>query len=324
MAERQVVTWNGIAKQFQAIQAGESYLLDADAHVTGILTVDGLINGRNLTNDGAKIDFLSVSALVDLDAIDTKVGYLTVSGAVDLDALNTRVASLDNSVTLMGSWNAAIGVFPNSTNSGESWICTNPGMVDGVQFNLNDRVIALAEGASNSVYDGQWLKQHYSNEVLSVAGKTGVVTLLEADISDLQGYLLPTDLDTITKLNLLIGDTVLTAGEIDTLAELNAIVGESIATTDQLIPSITDIAGTYTVLDTDHTVRVTSGTFDLTLLSAVGNTGRIFNLKNSGTGVVTLLTTAGQLIDAYASGDIVLYQYDNITVQSDGTNWIIL
>ena len=84
------------------------------------------------------------------------------------------------------------------------------------------------------------------------------------------------------------------------------------------------ITGTGTVLAGDYTVNATSGTFTLTLLTAVGRQGKIYNLKNSGTGVITLATTSGQTIDGQASGDLTLNQYDNLQVQSDGANWNIL
>jgi hypothetical protein len=56
----------------------------------------------------------------------------------------------------------------------------------------------------------------------------------------------------------------------------------------------------------------------------VGATGQIYNLKNSGTGTITLNTTSSQTIDGSASGALTMVQYDAIPVQSDGANWMIL
>ena len=81
---------------------------------------------------------------------------------------------------------------------------------------------------------------------------------------------------------------------------------------------------TYGVLATDDTINCTSGTFTVTLLTAVGIAGQVFIVKNSGTGVITIATTSSQTIDGYASGVILLNQYDSLTVQSDGANWIII
>ena len=81
---------------------------------------------------------------------------------------------------------------------------------------------------------------------------------------------------------------------------------------------------TYGVLATDDTINCTSGTFTVTLLTAVGIAGQVFIIKNSGTGVITIATTSSQTIDGGASGSILLNQYDALEVQSDGANWIII
>lgn len=82
----------------------------------------------------------------------------------------------------------------------------------------------------------------------------------------------------------------------------------------------------YTLTANDWTVDCTSGTFAVTLPTAVGITGRTYNIKNSGTGVITINTTGGQTVDDQISGYWTLgaSSYANMCVQSDGTNWIIL
>lgn len=75
---------------------------------------------------------------------------------------------------------------------------------------------------------------------------------------------------------------------------------------------------------TDGTVNCTSGTFTLTLPTAVGIAGATFNLKNSGVGTITINTTSAQTVDGQASGFWTLSSKTNMTVQSDGANWIIL
>lgn len=80
----------------------------------------------------------------------------------------------------------------------------------------------------------------------------------------------------------------------------------------------------YTLTISDYTVECTANTFNITLPTAVGIPGRIYNIKNSGTGLITILTTSSQTVDGNASGVLVLARRDNLTVQSDGQNWIIL
>jgi hypothetical protein len=117
----------------------------------------------------------------------TKLGHLTVTQAVDLDAIETRVNALDAAVVLMGSWDASAGTFPGSgtAQAGASYIVSVAGTVDGIAFAVNDRVLAITDNASTSTYAANWLKLDYTDQVLSVAGKTGAVTLAQADISGL-------------------------------------------------------------------------------------------------------------------------------------------
>ena len=91
-----------------------------------------------------------------------------------------------------------------------------------------------------------------------------------------------------------------------------------------ILPAITNVSTTYAVLATDYTVNCTSGTFTVTLPTAVGADGQIYNIKNSGTGVITLATTSAQTIDGNATATLTLTQYENLQVQSNGANWIIL
>lgn len=80
---------------------------------------------------------------------------------------------------------------------------------------------------------------------------------------------------------------------------------------------------TYAVLSTDFTIDCTSGTFTVTLPTAVGCAGRIYNIKNSGAGVITVATTSSQTIDGSTTA-VIAIQYWSITVQSTGANWIII
>ena|SRR5688572_21941105 len=78
--------------------------------------------------------------------------------------------------------------------------------------------------------------------------------------------------------------------------------------------------GAYTVLVTDDVVKC-SGTFTLTLYTAVGNDGRALEVVNVGTGVVTLDGNGSQTINSsttYAVGPGTA-----VRIRSDGANWII-
>jgi hypothetical protein len=81
--------------------------------------------------------------------------------------------------------------------------------------------------------------------------------------------------------------------------------------------------GTYTIVGTDSVIDCTSGTFTVTLPTAVGITGKQFTIKNSGSGIITVATTSSQTIDGGTTA-VMNVQYLSITVVSDGANWKII
>jgi hypothetical protein len=80
------------------------------------------------------------------------------------------------------------------------------------------------------------------------------------------------------------------------------------------------VTSTYTVLNTDYYIEA-SGTFSVTLPTAVGITGSSFMIKNSGTGEITVQTTSSQLIDNLPSYNLAFY--DTLLVESNGANWLV-
>lgn len=132
-----------------------------------------------------KTNHISVSQAVNLDTMESdiaaakaKTDHITVTQAVDLDTIETRVNALDAAVVLMGGWDASAGTFPGggTAQAGASYIVTVAGTVDGVAFNINDRVLAIADNASTGTYANNWLKLDYTDQVLSVVGLTGAVS----------------------------------------------------------------------------------------------------------------------------------------------------
>ena len=115
-----------------------------------------------------------------------KVGHISVTQAVDLDAIETRVNALDAAVILKGSWDASVGTFPGggTAQAGESWIVSVGGTVGGQVFVANDRIVAILDNASTTVYAANWHKLDYTDQVLSVNTKTGAVVLNPDDLSD--------------------------------------------------------------------------------------------------------------------------------------------
>lgn len=79
---------------------------------------------------------------------------------------------------------------------------------------------------------------------------------------------------------------------------------------------------TYTATLSDYFINCTSGTFTVTLPTAVGFAGLGYCVKNTGTGVITIGTTSAQTVDG-ASTQSLSTQYAALTVFSNGANWLI-
>lgn len=210
MAQRKLIAYDETLKRMIIPGLSDTYVAERPVHLTEDLSTDGLIDGRYVGQDGSKLDFLTITAPVDMDAIQAEMAFITVTQPVDLDQMELDIAALAAAVVLKGSWDASTTLFPVSTKAGESWICSVGGTVAGIEFAIDDRVVALIDGASQANAT-HWHKLDYTDKVLSVAGKTGAVTLLEADITDLQAYMLPVDLDSLSKLNAIVGESLMTA-----------------------------------------------------------------------------------------------------------------
>ena len=101
-------------------------------------------------------------------------------------------------------------------------------------------------------------------------------------------------------------------------------VSDFVATLPTPTPTFTynEVSTTYTVLSTDYTVNCTSGTFMVTLPTAVGIEGQIFVIMNSGDGLITLEGNGSETIQGDAFQEI--FQDESFTVQSTGTNYIVI
>lgn len=146
----------------------------------------------------------------------TKIGHLTVTAATDLDTIRARVLDLDAAVVLRGAWAANAGTFPGggTAQAGSSYIVSIAGTVGGIDFAVNDRVVAILDNASTTTYAANWLKLDYTDQVLSVAGLTGAISA-----AGLKTALAIPTLESLEALSLAQGD-VIYATAADTLTRL--------------------------------------------------------------------------------------------------------
>lgn len=84
---------------------------------------------------------------------------------------------------------------------------------------------------------------------------------------------------------------------------------------------VTSVTGAYAVAASIGVV-LANGSFTVTVPAAAANNGRVINIKNTGTGVITVATAGGN-IDGQATV-LLNIQYASVTLVSDGTNWFII
>ncbi len=137
-------------------------------------------------------------------------------------------------------------------------------------------------------------------------------------IFDNVGSSFPATINTVTGLtvNGIISATTISGGTL--YGDGSNLTGISSTPT-----TLRNITSTDTFSAVDETINCTSGTFIVNLPTAIGIQGTPYTLVNSGTGVITLKGTLGQTINGSTTIDIKR-QYVSRTVQSDGSNWIII
>lgn len=212
-------TGGGISTE-QAVDAVAAQIA-AGTHVGISITYDDAGNAISFELTGEefttamkdKVDYLTVSAATDLDAIRTKLagieanakddqtgaeikalyeaeantnaltdaekailGFLSVTQAVDLDQMETDIAALANGMVYAGDWDASSGSFPSGANTGSFYYVSVAGTVDGVEFAVGDNIVATTDGASTTTYAANWSKHDQTDAVQAVVGLTGSIS----------------------------------------------------------------------------------------------------------------------------------------------------
>jgi hypothetical protein len=172
-----------------------------------------------------------------------------------------------------------------------------------------------------------------SHNWINAINTSGVPQLSQPAFTDISGIAAPSQLPT---------PTTTTLGGVEAINPvshewINSINTSGVPQLSQ--PAFTDISGVasfsqiplypyaaktanYTLTSTDYQIECTANSFTITLPTAVGRTGQIYSVKNSGTGTITLATTSSQTIDGQTTQTLV--QWDNLQIMSNGASWIIL
>lgn len=134
--------------------------------------------------------------------------------------------------------------------------------------------------------------------------------------------LLSTFINDFTTVTAVAGDYVAIADTSDSGGKKKALVSDLI---DLVYRSVTT---TDSPTVNDRVLYCSGASFTITLPTAVGRTGKIFEIFHGGTSfthVYTLATTSAQTIGGVASGSYALYTNgEMLRIMSNGANWVIL
>lgn len=102
--------------------------------------------------------------------------------------------------------------------------------------------------------------------------------------------------------------------------------GDGSVTIELDYPKIATKTGNYSVLEEDTTILVNAagGVVTLSLPTAVGIAGKVFNFKkiDSSANVVSISASGAELIDGAGSMNLTV-QYEAVILRGDGANWWI-
>lgn len=99
-------------------------------------------------------------------AAGTETGIRLFSPDNVKDMVDTHaLAAVGNPTKLKGEWDASSGTFPGggTAKSGDSYIVSVSGTVDGVAFTAKDRIIAITDNASTTTFAANWFKADYTD-----------------------------------------------------------------------------------------------------------------------------------------------------------------
>jgi hypothetical protein len=270
------------------------------------LTLNAITQSLTLDFDAANSFEADASTLVSttlfnaIEELDSKVESITPELEVQLGGVTVGSRSVLNYIEGQGvSLNVTENI-PNNRIDVEIDVTVSPGgdtINNYTSTGTPQQLISTVTGAF---------------ENYTVASSNDVSTVHQnGQLLDPSEYLLVGTLLTVTPdIGLEIGD------------ELTVVQYNFATVTGGIKTNITNQTSGYIISSTDQTINCTSGTFTVELPSAIGIAGRMYFIKNSGTGVITVEANGAQTIDGALTQ--TLNQWDGIQIQSEGSNWIIL
>lgn len=258
--------------------------------------------------------FSSGSGAFVLKAGDTMTGLLTIVAPTNALFAITSDAGTTNRPDTFAIFHRTSGVPAANFGSQFKFVADTDGAEDQTQVTLT----SLWTVATNATRTSQltFTTVNAAVGVTDLILTKGQVQALPGSVSA-PGFTFQTDLDTGIYQSA-VGNLGITVDGVN--KTFWSALGTSVVGALNL--SYIAKAATYTATASDYTIDATSGTFTVNLPTAVGITGRVYVVKNSGVGTITIDPAGAELIDGLATATLV--SGESITTQSTGTGWIII
>ncbi|MBC24407.1 MAG: hypothetical protein CMJ32_10900 [Phycisphaerae bacterium] len=104
-------------------------------------------------------------------SLQDTIDLLTVYVDQTENGLIEQIQALATGLQAAGDWDPSSGVFPVGSEVGGYYLVSGSGTVDGVSFEVGDWLIPLKDGASTSVYSGEWATGRYSQVLEGADGR---------------------------------------------------------------------------------------------------------------------------------------------------------
>jgi hypothetical protein len=277
------------------------------------------VNANNSTLTGSDNTYVGHSSGLLLNASTVAAARNTVIGA---QALFHKSGANDN---VYIGYRAARGDTMQGANNigiGSAVLMPSKSAANQISFWVGATGGTGGYNALTRFTGGQWLVNNTTSAVTSATPSAAL------EINGTSGGFLPPRMTGVQRTAISSPAQGLYVWDSDSSrAMLYGTAWKGVAYTDEVKLGYLNIRQTTadaTLQATDNVIECTTANQTITLPSAVGLQGKTYNIKVTGAITVTLATTSGQTIDGNASGTLFLYQWDNLTVISNNSNWIIL
>ena len=286
----------------------------------GVPGRDG-VDGDNGTGvASARIDFdgslvivldngreINVGEVVPFDVAE-RIKVITNGGGTSQSVLDTlaslqaQISAISGGLSYQGTWNASTNTPTLTSSSGTS----NYYYVVSVSGSTNLNGITDWVAGDWAIYNGTvWQKIDQTNLVISVAGRTGAITLTTADIGGL-GTIATQSASNVS----------ITGGSITGITDLALADGGTGASTANAamanlmgFTSTVTAAGTTTLTNTSSYYQLFTGSTTQTVVLPVTSTlqtGWTFHICNNSTGTLTVNSSGGNLVISVIAGTTVM------------------